>query len=53
MRPELSAYTCRHYREEMLLLKLQNRLEKDDLSREERQALLEEIARLQQEMGME
>ncbi|MFP4039072.1 MAG: hypothetical protein ACLFS7_00910 [Desulfosudaceae bacterium] len=53
MRPDASPYTCRHYREEMMLLKMQHRLENDDLGPEERQALQETVTRLRQKMGMD
>jgi hypothetical protein len=48
-----STYTCKEYREEMVLLALQQRLQQKDLSEEERQRILEEIQRLETSMGMD
>ncbi len=45
-------YTCNEYREEMILLGLQKRLANPDLSEEERQAILKEIAEVEKQMGM-
>ena len=45
-------YTCNEYREEMLLLGLQRRLNAEDISEEERQALKERIKDLEAAMGM-
>ncbi len=45
-------YTCNEYRTEMILLGLNNRLNQENLSREERQEIEEEIARLESDMGM-
>ncbi|MBW1682438.1 MAG: hypothetical protein JRF59_02360 [Deltaproteobacteria bacterium] len=44
-------YTCTDYREEMRLLGLKRRLREEELSKEERAEVLEEIARL--EAGLE
>lgn len=49
---EKQQYTCSDYRAEMILLSLQRRLEKNDLSDSERQSLEAEIKRIKQEMGM-
>ncbi|MFZ0243396.1 MAG: hypothetical protein WAL90_17285 [Desulfobacterales bacterium] len=46
-------YTCRHYREEMILLGLRKRLNAPELSDSERQAIEKEIRRLETQMGME
>ena len=46
-----SHYTCNEYREEMVLLALQQQLRQPDLSDEKRAALLEEINRLEIEFG--
>jgi hypothetical protein len=46
-------YTCREYREEMLLLGLRRQLAQADLSDLERQALKEQIRRLENTMQME
>ena len=45
-------YTCNDYREEMILLGLQKRLNQADLSDEERRELLKEIKALEKQMGM-
>jgi hypothetical protein len=47
------AYTCQEYREEMILLALQKKLTAPDLSPEEKQRLLEEIAEVEARMGMD
>jgi hypothetical protein len=46
-------YTCREYREEMILLALQKKLADPDLSPEEKQQILREIAEVEARMGME
>lgn len=48
-----SKYTCREYREEMLLLGLKRRLAQKDLSEEERKAIIEEIQKLESAMEMD
>ena len=55
MKPEnqTSAYTCREYREEMILLALQKKLSAPDLTPEEKEQLLTEIARVEALMGMD
>ncbi|MCG8564665.1 MAG: hypothetical protein MI747_06245 [Desulfobacterales bacterium] len=45
-------YTCNDYREEMILLGLQRRLANPDLSPEEREKILQEIARVEEQMGL-
>ena len=45
--------TCNDYRSEMILLALRRRLEKDVLTAKEREAVQEEISRLEQEMGLD
>lgn len=45
------AYTCREYREEMIMLALQKRLQQTDLTVEEREKLLAEIASLSERIG--
>jgi len=45
-------YTCNEYREEMMLLGLQRRLNTEDISEEERQRLKERIKDLEVAMGM-
>lgn len=47
------AYTCQAYREEMILLSLQKKLAAPDLSPEEKQRILEEIAEVAARMGMD
>lgn len=46
-----SQYTCNDYREEMILLALRQKLQKSDLTDEERVKLMEEIARLEKAIG--
>lgn len=55
MKPEnkTSPYTCREYREEMILLALQKKLSAPDLTPEEKERLLAEIARVEARMGMD
>lgn len=48
-----SPYTCREYREEMILLALQKKLAAPDLTLEEKAYLLAEIARVESRMGMD
>jgi hypothetical protein len=48
-----STYTCREYREEMILLALQKKLSAPDLTPEEKEQLLTEIARVSASMGMD
>jgi hypothetical protein len=48
-----SPYTCREYREEMILLALQERLSKSDITPEEKDDLLKEIALVEARMGMD
>ena len=49
----ISSYTCTDYREEMILLGLQKRLASTDLSQKERAELLQEIARVEKQMGID
>jgi hypothetical protein len=46
-------YTCNEYREEMILLGLQQRLSSPDLTQKEKQSLLEEIAKVEKQMGID
>ncbi len=46
-------YTCNHYRQEMILLGLMNRLKDPQLQDSDRKALEEQIRRLKAEMGMD
>ncbi len=46
-------YTCNEYREEMILLGLQKRLSSKNVTSEEKQNLLKEIARVEKEMGLD
>lgn len=48
-----SKYTCKDYREEMMLLGLMRRLAREDLSNEERLAIIEEIEKLESAMKMD
>ena len=45
-------YTCTDYRKEMTLLSLKLRLQQENLTEKERAALLEEIRKLEQQMGL-
>jgi hypothetical protein len=45
-------YTCNDYREEMILLGLQKRLNQTNISEEERKEILKEIAAVEKQMGM-
>lgn len=47
-----SVYTCNEYRMEMILLALEKRLAKPDLSETEKQSLKEEIKRIRLQMDM-
>lgn len=44
-------YTCKEYREEMILLALQQKLQRSDLTENERRTLLAEITRLEEKIG--
>lgn len=46
-------YTCSEYREEMLLLSLERRLNTEDLTEEEREGLKRQIRDLEASMGMD
>lgn len=50
--PGPRVYTCNEYRQEMILLALRRKLLQPDLTEEERRRLSEEIARLEEEIGM-
>jgi hypothetical protein len=45
-------YTCTEYREEMILLGLQKRLADPDLSEDEKEVILKEIAEVEKQMGL-
>lgn len=45
-------YTCTDYRTEMMLLGLKLRLEKDRLNDEERETLLSQIQKIEEQMGL-
>ncbi len=45
-------YTCNDYREEMILLGLQKRLNQPGLSEEERRIILADIREIERQMGM-
>ncbi|MBU1344473.1 MAG: hypothetical protein KKE44_17635 [Proteobacteria bacterium] len=51
--PSVGQYTCNEYRQEMILLGLQKRLSSPDLTPEEKESLLKEIARNEQQMGID
>ena len=44
-------YTCNEYREEMILVGLKQRLQKTDLSDDERKKLIKEISHLEKLIG--
>jgi hypothetical protein len=46
-------YTCNEYRQEMMLLGLENRLSSENLTDEEKRNLVEEIKKLKKVMGMD
>lgn len=48
-----SKYTCNEYRQEMILLSLQKRINEENLSDDEKAELLLEIERVEQEMDMD
>lgn len=52
MQPEIR-YTCKDYRQEMLLVGLRKKLENNRLPEEAREDIEEEIRRLESEMGMD
>lgn len=45
-------YTCNEYREEMILAALQKRLQQQDLSKSEKENLLQDIAELEKKIGL-
>ena len=45
-------YTCNDYRVEMILLGLNRRLTQENLTKEEKQQIKEEIARIESDMGL-
>jgi hypothetical protein len=45
-------YTCLEYREEMILLGLQKRLASENLTPGEKERLLKEIRKVEEEMGI-
>lgn len=47
-----SQYTCNEYRQEMILLALNRRLQQDGLKEKEREKLLKDISALEKEMGL-
>lgn len=51
--PNKPQYTCNEYREEMILLGLQRRLADKTLTDKERRAILDEIRRVEQQMGID
>ena len=46
-------YTCNDYREEMVLLVLQKRLNEPGLTKEEKDTLVKEIKKIEKSMGMD
>lgn len=53
IRPENSSYTCSDYREEMILLGLQKRLSRPDITPEEKAEILKEIIKIEKIMGID
>ena len=49
----IQSYTCNDYRQEMMLLGLENRLSGENLSDEENRNLVEEIKKLETVMCMD
>jgi len=49
----IQPYTCRDYRQEMMLLGLKNRLSGENLSDEEKRNIVEEIKKLETVMCMD
>lgn len=49
----MGKYTCKEYREEMVLLGLRRRLNNPDLSKEEREEILKQIKKIEKEMGLD
>lgn len=49
---EALKYTCTEYRQEMILLGLQKRLSSGNLTVEEKESLMMEIKRVEEEMGI-
>lgn len=47
-----SKYTCKEYREEMILIGLRKMLEKKDLSPEQREEIEKKIEELEDKMGL-
>jgi len=48
-----SSYTCREYRQEMLLIALRRQVQDENLTPEEKRSLIERIQALEKEMDME
>jgi hypothetical protein len=49
---EQTSYTCSDYRMEMILLALQRKLSRKDLSEAEKEAVRDEIRKVEERMGM-
>ena len=45
-------YTCDDYRKEMMLLALRKRLQQKDLSKEEKDRIVEEIKKMEEETNL-
>ncbi len=52
-RPDNRRYTCHEYRDEMILLGLQRRLARPDLTPEEKEDILNEISKIEKTMGID
>ncbi len=46
-------YTCSDYRQEMMLLSLKNRMNSQNLSEDEKHTLMQEIAEIEKQMGLD
>ena len=53
MSPPSSQYTCKEYREEMLLLTLRRQLHREGLSEAEKERIRQEIDALKKKMKMD
>jgi len=49
----ISGYGCGDYRQEMVLNGLRRRLQQENLSEEDKEALRQEILRLEEDMGLD
>ncbi len=52
MKEQSHTYTCNEYREEMILVALHKKLQQENLSEEEKEELLKEIKKLEEQVGL-